>query len=82
MLNLLSACIKAEGCQGGVLADFLPNITTHLKRIGKLWNGAGTKFTYINLISVKYKDGDIAQFETIRHLQDIDLMDIPETAWT
>jgi hypothetical protein len=80
--NLLKACIKIDNCQGGTLAYYLPKLSSTLKRYGKLWNDKGTKFTYINLIRVFYKDCIIAELQTTKTLADFDLLDIPENCFT
>ena len=81
-MNLLSACIKIEGCSGGVLSHFLPFVKTHLTRLGKIYNSDDPSiWTWENRIRVYYKDCIIAEVTTLKSLADFDLMNIPENAW-
>jgi hypothetical protein len=83
--TLLDACIKAEGCSGGTIHQFLPFVSTELRRLGKIYNVSNNPklapYVWENEIIVTYKNCTIAIFTTLQSLAEFDLMQIPKTAF-
>ncbi len=80
-MNLLSACIKAEACQGGTLSQFLPFVSSEMKILGKVYSGDGTSHKYEKEITILYKGLEICHFNTLANisLKTLDLMSLPDT---